>query len=31
MADLEGSDSIQPQNIAEAAGFRSLDPGVWSG
>ncbi len=31
MADLEGSDSIQPQNIAEAVGFRSLDRGVWAG
>ena len=30
MADLEGSDSIQPQNIAEAVGFRSLDRGVWA-
>jgi len=31
MADLEGSDAIQPQNIAEAVGFRSLDRGVWAG
>ena len=31
MADLDGSDSIQPQNIAEAVGFRSLDRGVWAG
>ena len=31
MADLEGSDFIQPQNIAEAVGFRSLDRGVWAG
>ncbi len=30
MADLDGSDSIQPQNIAEAVGFRSLDRGVWA-
>ena len=30
MADLEGSDAIQPQNIAEAVGFRSLDRGVWA-
>ncbi len=31
MADLEGAESIQPQNIAEAVGFRSLDRGVWAG
>jgi magnesium chelatase family protein len=31
MADLEGADSIQPQNIAEAVGFRSLDRNVWAG
>ena len=31
MADLEDSDAIQPQNIAEAVGFRSLDRGVWAG
>jgi magnesium chelatase family protein len=31
MADLEGSEAIQPQNIAEAVGFRSLDRGVWAG
>jgi len=31
MADLDGSESIQPQNIAEAVGFRSLDRGVWAG
>ena len=31
MADLDGSDAIQPQNIAEAVGFRSLDRGVWAG
>ena len=30
MADLDGSESIQPQNIAEAVGFRSLDRGVWA-
>ncbi len=30
MADLEGSDAIQPHNIAEAVGFRSLDRGVWA-
>ena len=31
MADLEGHDAIQPQNIAEAVGFRSLDRNVWAG
>ena len=31
MADLEGTEAIQPQNIAEAVGFRSLDRGVWAG
>ena len=31
MADLDGSDAIQPQNIAEAVGFRSLDRGIWAG
>jgi magnesium chelatase family protein len=31
MADLESSDIIQPHNIAEAVGFRSLDRGVWAG
>ena len=31
MADLEGSDAIQPQNIAEAVGFRSLDRGRLGG
>lgn len=30
MADLEGADGIQPQNIAEAVGFRSLDRSVWA-
>jgi magnesium chelatase family protein len=30
MADLEGTEAIQPQNIAEAVGFRSLDRGVWA-
>jgi magnesium chelatase family protein len=31
MADLEGTDSIQPNQIAEAVGFRSLDRSVWAG
>ncbi len=31
MADLDGTDEIQPQNIAEAVGFRSLDRAVWNG
>ncbi len=31
IVDLKGSESIQPQNIAEAVGFRSLDRGVWAG
>ena len=30
-ADLEGSDSTQPRNSAEAVGFGSLDRGVWAG
>jgi magnesium chelatase family protein len=30
MADLEGSDHIQPQNVAEAVGYRSLDRSVWA-
>ena len=29
MADLEGADAIQPQHIAEAVGYRSLDRSVW--
>ena len=31
MADLEGTEAIGPQHIAEAVGFRSLDRGVWNG
>ena len=30
MADLEGSEDIQPNHVAEAVGFRSLDRGVWA-
>ena len=30
MADLEGVDDIQPHNVAEAVGYRSLDRGVWA-
>ena len=30
MADLDGSDAIAPQNIAEAVGFRNLDRSVWA-
>jgi magnesium chelatase family protein len=30
MADLEGTDDIQPHNVAEAVGFRSLDRSVWA-
>ena len=30
MADLEGADTIQPLNIAEAVGYRSLDRSVWA-
>jgi magnesium chelatase family protein len=30
MADLEGADSIMPQHIAEAVGYRSLDRSVWA-
>jgi len=30
MADLDGADVIQPQNVAEAVGFRTLDRSVWA-
>jgi magnesium chelatase family protein len=30
MADLEAVDAIQPQHIAEAVGYRSLDRSVWA-
>jgi magnesium chelatase family protein len=29
IADLEGSEDIKPQRIAEAEGYRSLDRSVW--
>jgi magnesium chelatase family protein len=29
MADLEGTDDIQPQHVGEAVGYRSLDRSVW--
>ena len=29
MADLDGSDTILPQHVAEAVGYRSLDRSVW--
>jgi predicted ATPase with chaperone activity len=30
IGDLEGSDDIKPQHIAEAVGYRSLDRSVWA-
>ena len=30
MADLDESDPILPQHVAEAVGYRSLDRSVWS-
>ena len=30
MADLEGSDEIKAQHVAEAVGYRSLDRSVWA-
>jgi magnesium chelatase family protein len=30
MADLEGTEDIEPHHVAEAVGFRSLDRGVWA-
>ena len=30
MADLDGSETIMPQNICEAVGFRTLDRSVWA-
>jgi predicted ATPase with chaperone activity len=30
IADLEGSDGIKPQHLAEGVGYRSLDRSVWT-
>ncbi|MGE3821686.1 MAG: YifB family Mg chelatase-like AAA ATPase [Isosphaeraceae bacterium] len=30
MADLEGTDAIEPHHIAEAVGYRTLDRSVWA-
>lgn len=30
IADLEGTDSIQPHHLAEAVGYRTLDRAVWA-
>jgi magnesium chelatase family protein len=30
LADLEGTDAIEPQHVAEAVGYRSLDRSVWA-
>jgi len=30
VADLDGQDDIQPHNVAEAVGYRSLDRSVWA-
>ena len=30
IADLDGSDSVRPQHLAEAIGYRTLDRGDWA-